>query len=290
MIGNYKYVKLQKEKYYTSQNINKLIWRLEHISDNTLYWFITNIQRFVSLYDGQQGGYKIEDIKNHEILIPIINGDIAFDYMETYIKELEAYLIATGLEDYILTEEERESVELFRQDKIDYSTFNVKKLFGKSTRGKRLKSVDRTKGKLPFVTAGEVDNGISAFVGNKVNVFDENTVTIDMFGSAKYRNYQYGGDDHITVVHTGNLPKYSSIFTATALNKASNTGQFDYSRNFYAKDADELLIQLPVTSAGNPDYELMNCYIHAIEKMVIKGVIEWKDKQIEATKSIVLED
>ena len=33
-----------------------------------------------------------------------------------------------------------------------------------------------------------------------------------MFGSAKYRNYKYGGDDHIAVVQSQNLPKLAAIF------------------------------------------------------------------------------
>ena len=74
-----------------------------------------------------------------------------------------------------------------------------------------------------------------------------------MFGSAKYRNYKYGGDDHIAVVHTENLPKFASIFVTTAIHKTSYAGQFSYSRNFYAKDADELDILLP-TKNQQPDY------------------------------------
>ena len=30
-----------------------------------------------------------------------------------------------------------------------------------------------------------------------------------MFGSAKYRNYEYGADDHVAIVHTEQLPKMS---------------------------------------------------------------------------------
>lgn len=105
-------------------------------------------------------------------------------------------------------------------------------LFGKSTRGKRLKSADRIEGTLPFVTAGEADEGVSAFIGNDVEVFSKNTITIDMFGSAKYRNYDYGGDDHIAVVHTENLPKLASVFVTAAIHKSSHTGKFDYGHNF----------------------------------------------------------
>ena len=134
-----------------------------------------------------------------------------------------------------------------------------------------MKSADRISGTLPFVTAGESGEGVSAFIGNNVKVFSENTTTIDMFGSAKYRNYKYGGDDHIAVVHTENLPKFASIFVTSAIHKSSYNGQFHYGRNFYAKDADELEISLPVKQ-GEPDFEIMETLISGIHKLVIKDV------------------
>ncbi len=136
------------------------------------------------------------------------------------------------------------------------------------------------------MTAGETDEGISAFIGNDVIVFSENTTTIDMFGSAKYRNYEYGGDDHIAVVHTENLPKFASIFVTTAIHKTSYAGQFSYSRNFYAKDADELNISLPVNNQ-QPDYALMEIFISAIQKLVIRDVIDYADRRIAATKMVI---
>ena len=128
--------------------------------------------------------------------------------------------------------------------------------------------------------------GISAFISNDVEIFKENTVTIDMFGSAKYRNYRYGADDHVAVVHTENLSKYTAIYVATAIHKVANAGQFSYARNFYAKDADELNILLPVFE-GQIDYDFMNDFIKAVEKLVIKDVVLWANKKIEATKKVV---
>ncbi|NLK62043.1 MAG: restriction endonuclease, partial [Fusobacteria bacterium] len=200
------------------------------------------------------------------------------------IAELEAYLSATGLQDYTLTKEEQKALEEF--ESLKWDTFNLEKLFGKSTRGRRLKSADRISGDLPFVTAGETDTGISDFIGNKVIVFSDNTTTIDMFGSAKYRNYKYGGDDHIAVVHTENLSKYASIFVTSAIHKSSYNGQFNYGRNFYAKDADELNIMLP-TDGKNPNYKTMDTLISAIKKLVIKDVVLYADRKIEATKKII---
>ena len=227
-----------------------------------------------------------------KIQLPIKNNKIDFDFMESFmaeleaqrIAELEAYLLATGLMDYTLTVEEQKALDDFGN--IKWQSYNLENLFGKSTRGRRLKSEDRIPGILPFVTAGEAEEGVSAFIGNDVIVFSENTTTIDMFGSAQYRNYKYGGDDHVAIVHTENLQKFAAIFVTTAIHKSSHTGKFDYGRNFYAKDADELSILLPVKDQ-NPDYATMETIISAIHKLVIKNVVLYADKRIETTKKVV---
>ena len=236
-----------------------------------------------------------------KIQLPIKNGKIDFDFMESFIadleteriKKLEDYLVANGFNNYVLTDEEKQVLEAFRNDKnsmggvvdnqvvvnLKWRKFNLEKLFGKATRGKRLKGDDRILGDLPFVTAGETDEGVSAFIGNNVNIFPENTTTIDMFGSAKYRNYKYGGDDHVAVVHTENLPKLASIFVTTSIHKTSYNGQFNYGRNFYAKDADELNISLPAVN-NQPNYELMEILISAIQKLVLKDVVLYVNNKI----------
>ena len=224
--------------------------------------------------------------------LPIKNGELDYEFMEIFVAELAAQRVAelaahlkvTGLNDYHLTAEEKQVLEDF--DNLDWKTYNLESLFGKSTRGQRLKSADRIAGTLPFVTAGEYNDGISAYIGNDVRVFSKNTTTIDMFGSAKYRNYKYGGDDHVAIVHTENLAKLASIFVTAAIHKASYTGKFSYSNNFYAKDADELIISLP-TLNNKPNYKLMETFITAIQKLVIKEVVLYTDRKIEATKSVI---
>lgn len=241
-------------------------------------------------YKNKLGGWNV--VKKKYIQLPVKDGAIDFEFMESFIAELEAqriaeleaYLTVTGLKNNTLTKTEQKALDDFNS--LKWQAYNLEKLFGKSTRGKRLKSADRIPGTLPFVTAGEADAGVSAFIGNEVTIFSDNTTTIDMFGSAKYRNYKYGGDDHIAVVHTEKLPKAASIFVTTAIHKASHCGQFDYSRNFYAKDADELSISLP-TQGKQPDYTFMETFIRAIHKLVIKEVVLYADKKIAATKTVV---
>lgn len=263
-------------------------------SSNAMLFFAVAMQKSMMgrfSYGKKLRSSQSEDFTMH---LPVTDdGAIDFDFMESFIAELEAervaelsaYLTVSGLDNYELSNDEEDALKNFQSLKWD--TYNLEKLFGKSTRGKRLKGDDRIAGTLPFVTAGEASEGISAYISNEVEVFEKNTTTIDMFGSAKYRNYIYGGDDHIAVVHTENLPKYASIFVTTAIHKSSHNGQFDYGHNFYAKDADALYISLPVNEAGNPDYDKMAIIISAIHKLVIKDVVAYSDRKIKATKAVV---
>ena len=227
------------------------------------------------------------------IQLPTTDGKIDFAFMESFIAELEAeciaeltaYLTVSGLDNYELSSEEEKAIEDYKS--FDWDSYNLEELFGKSTRGKRLKSEDRIAGALPFITAGEAEEGVSAFIGNEVEVFEKNTTTIDMFGSAKYRSFRYGSDDHVAVVHTEAVPTKAAIFVSSAIHKAAHTGKFDYGHNFYAKDADALDIMLP-TKDGKPDYQAMALLISAIQKLVIKDVVKYSETQVDATKKVAL--
>lgn len=175
--------------------------------------------------------------------------------------------------------------KLEKESNIEWQEYVLKDLFGKSTRGRRLKSSDRIDGELPFVTAGEYNTGISAWIGNDVEVFPENTVTIDMFGSAKYRNYEFGADDHIAVVHTENLSKPVVLYLTAAIHKSSQAGQFDYSRNFYASDADELKIKLPTIMKNDKSeiaFEFMENFISIVSKEQVSRLEAMKDCTLNA--------
>ena len=257
--------------------------------------FLSSAMHFLKYNFGYENMCSWAKIKQEKISLPVKkDGEIDFAFMEDFISQLEAcrlsqleaYLLVTGLKNYTLTPAEEQALTDFQNGKVKWGEFNLENLYGKSTRGKRLKSADRINGDLPFVTAGEAETGVSAFIGNDVEIFAANTTTIDMFGSAKYRNYEYGGDDHIAVVHTEKINKYAAIFVTTAIHKSSYTGKFSYSRNFYAKDADELNIYLPTTN-NIPDYPMMEILISAVQKLVIKDVVEYADRKIEATKQII---
>lgn len=283
----------QKNDYIGYQHIQSLIPKFDRFNSAIAFFIISASHTATS--NGQYDyGHKFnrKSMRKTVIFLPICDdGSIDFDFMESFIAELEAervaelsaYLTVSGLDNYELSSEEENALKNYQFLKWD--TYNLEKLFGKSTRGKRLKGDDRIAGTLPFVTAGEASEGISAYISNDVEVFEKNTTTIDMFGSAKYRNYKYGADDHVAVVHTEAVPMKAAIFVTSACHKAAHTGKFDYGHNFYAKDADALDIQLP-TKDGKPDYDTMAALISAVQKLVIKDVVLYADRKIEKAKTI----
>lgn len=282
----------QEHDFIGYSHIQHLVPKFQPFNRSIAHMIITACKISTAKQYDYGNKYNRVAMSNTIIQLPTKNNQIDFEFMESFVAELEAqrvaeleaYLIASGLDNYELTLDEINLLNWF--DKVEWGKFNLKDLFGKATRGKRLKSADRIAGNLPFVTAGETDEGVSAYIGNKVEVFNENTTTIDMFGSAKYRNYKYGADDHVAVVHTENVPKLASIFITSAIHKAAYTGEFNYGKNFYAKDADALSVMLPIKN-GLPDYNYMEMIISYVQKLVIKDVVDYADNKIEKTKQVV---
>lgn len=284
----------RRKPWYAGQFVRKIIPNIS-IPEKAVPFFSTILNKQKLILLSVLVRSVDETFKNISIKLPeTADGKIDFDFMESFIAELEAervaelsaYLTVSGLDNYELSSDEENALKNYQSLKWD--TYNLEKLFGKSTRGKRLKGDDRISGTLPFVTAGEASEGISAYISNDVEVFEKNTTTIDMFGSAKYRNYKYGADDHVAVVHTETVPMKASIFLTAAIHKAAHTGKFDYGHNFYAKDADALDIMLPVKN-GQPDYDVMELLISSVQKLVIKDVVKYSNAKISATKQVVQE-
>lgn len=283
----------QRQKYFTWNKVKVLKPKFSNVNENIYQFICACFQKSLETFTRWTGS-TVGTIAETKIQLPTKNWWIHFEFINKFIAELEAesqaeleaYLETTWLKNYELTSDELKVLKEFEEQKIEWKIFNLEDLFWKSTRWKRLKSDDRIPWNLPFVTAWEADEWISAFIWNDVTIFSKNTTTIDMFGSAKYRNYEYWWDDHVAIVHTELLPKYASIFITTAIHKSSHNWQFDYWKNFYAKDADELNIKLPIKD-WKPDYEFMETFISAIHKLVIKDVVIHNQERIKATKEVI---
>ncbi len=237
-------------------------------------------------------------LKNNDfkIQLPAKNSKIDFEFIESFIAELEAerlaeleaYLLATGLKDYSLTIKEQQVLDDFENVKFEFGEFTYKSIFNKIVQGRRLKKDDQILGNIPFVMAGTTNTGVVNYISNPVACFPKNSITIDIFGNTFYRDYAFGaGDD--TGIYWDDEKKYSKetmLFFTGAMGK-SIIRKFDFGNKLRSSKSLNFKMKLP-TLNKQPNYEIMETFISAIQKLVIKDVVLYAERKIEATKEMVI--
>lgn len=232
---------------------------------------------------------KAQDVK---FFLPTKNGEIDFDFMERFVTELEsqrvteleAYLTAAGLKDYELTAAEQKALDDFEKQNVAWKTVTYQAVFDHIKQGRRLKKEDQLPGTIPFVMAGTTNTGVVGYISNPVASFPKNAITIDIFGNAFYRNYSFGaGDD--TGVYWNTQMQYTGkqmLFFASSMEKAIS-GKFSYGKKLRSSQSLDIKMYIPVIN-GNIDFDFMDTLISAIQKLIIKDVVQYSDRKIAATK------
>lgn len=280
---------------------------LFEISDNQGIYLACSLG-FLRFLFGYENMCSWEKIKNFKIQLPLKEKsldfsnpcdnikNIDFDFMESFIRELEeerirelnAYLLATGLKDYALSAEEEKALEAFKT--VQWGEFEFKQIFNNIKQGRRLKKEDQKEGTIPFVMSGTTNTGVVGYISNPVASFPSNSITVDIFGNTFYRNFDFGaGDD--TGVYWNDKENYSKdemLFFTAAMGK-SLFGKFDYGNKLRSSQSFDIKMQLP-TKNNKPDYATMETFIKAVEKLVIKDVVLYADSKIKATKNVVKKD
>ncbi|MGV4530126.1 restriction endonuclease subunit S [Ornithobacterium rhinotracheale] len=169
-----------------------------------------------------------------------------------------------------------------------WQRFELGELFNHIKQGRRLKKSDQIAGNIPFVMAGTTNTGVVNYVSNPVATFPKNAITVDIFGNTFYRNYNFGaGDD--TGVYWNSKKNYSEkmmLFLATTMSKAVE-GKFSYGKKLRSSQSLNIKVKLPTTADGTPDYDYMQTFISAVQKLVIKEVVLYTDRKIKATREVV---
>ncbi len=79
--------------------------------------------------------------------------------------------------------------------------------------------------------------------------------------------------------------KFIANFIITS-SKISTSKKYDYWNKFNRDAMNNTIIQLPIKD-NSPDFEIMETLISAVQKLVIKDVVIYADRKIEATKKVV---
>lgn len=223
------------------------------------------------------------------------DGKIDFDFMESFVAELEAervaelsaYLKVSRLDNYELSSDEAAIIDFYKKNQIVSKEFRFVDVFNSIKQGRRLKKEDQCPGNIPFVMSGTTNTGVFGYVSNPIAVFPKNSITIDIFGNSFYRNYGFGaGDD--TGVYWSSVKQYSKsvmLFFTAAMKKALS-GKFSYGKKLRSSQSLHFKMQLPAKD-GKPDYKTMELLISAIQKLVIKDVVQFTNRKLDTYKNIV---
>ena len=221
------------------------------------------------------------------IQVPFIKNQLAFSYMESYIntleaerietleaeriETLEAYLQITNLKDYKLTRNDKKILDMFEKlndtkSRVEeWREYTFEQLFNIYT-GRDVIIGKTEIGNTPLISHQHQNNGIAQRIKNLSDrrLFDNKTT--------------------LSLADRGEKNKEVQLFFVSTINKLQILFT-EYSSNATDKLPD-LNIQLP-TKNGEVDYQFMSDFIRVIEKIVIKDVIEWTDRKIEATKEVI---
>jgi len=146
---------------------------------------------------------------------------------------------------------------------------------------------------LPLVNAKHGDNGIMYF-GRETD-FDCAEMTIDIVGDGAIST----GDVYPQPQSTGvlynaylisplwNSPNRKHLLYFSSVIHKSIKHKFGYDNKAGWNKVKEYFISLPVASDGKPDYEYMENYISIKEKLAIKDVVEWMQKELESYHVVI---
>nr|WP_315103612.1 restriction endonuclease subunit S [uncultured Catonella sp.] len=145
-------------------------------------------------------------------------------------------------------------------------------------------------GVYPYVARGENNNGIRGYISEEEKYLnDGDTIsfgqdTATMF----YQSSPYFTGDKIKVFKPKNfeLSRYSALYYITATKKTLKTFSWG-STSYNVKNLEKIEVEIPKKDEASPDTEFMENFIRVVEKLVIKDVVDWLDKKIEATKQVV---
>ena len=278
-----------KYKMVTHARVFSLYPKFEITENQGL--FLVNSFHFLNKKFGYENMCSWNKIKSDKIHLPTKKGKIDFHFMENFIAELENerinklanYLEITGLKDYTLTAEEEKVLADFENCKVVWGEFSYKSVFNKIIQGRRLTKDDQISGSIPFVMAGTTNTGVVNYISNPVASFPKNAITIDIFGNTFYRDYDFGAGDDTGVYWNSekNYSKETMLFFTTSMEK-SIAGKFDYGNKLRSSQSFDFNMKLPVIS-NQPNFLIMETFITAIQKLVIKDVVLYVDTKLKST-------
>ena len=202
-------------------------------------------------------------IRQMRIMLPSTeDGEPDYEFMEVYIREMmekkldqyKSYL------DDRLTEIGNGGV-LYQSD-VEWGKFTIEDLFVVLP-GKRLEKRNMNDGMRPFIGSSDSNNGVTGFVSNTNASLDTDVLGVNYNGSvceAFYHPYECIFSDDVKRLHLKKHSdnKYVLLFFSRCIRQQKI--KYEYAYKFNEQRMNRQANMLPITEAGEPNYDYMEQY------------------------------
>ena len=276
-------------------------------SSNAMLFFAVAMQKSMMgrfSYGKKLRSSQSEDFTMH---LPVTDdGAIDFDFMESFIAELEAervaelsaYLTVSGLDNYELSKQELKALAELKN--VTWGKYKMGDLFEKVKtkklpyKAKELPTEATGKYTLPCLTSSFKNQGLNYFAPVQGATVLKSVITIPQ-NSDVYRAYYQSSD--FTVLSDAyaidwkfdkrTLSREQYLFMVMCINKVTDLPIYSYKNKLggwnVVKDKYILLPQVN----GEIDFNYMEDFISAMQKLAIKDVVSFTDRKIAGTKEVI---
>ncbi len=287
--------------FYAGQFTKTVFPKFKEFNEKLAIYFIAFFNKLQKILQG----VLVRDFEKifceSKMLLPATrDGTPDFSYMERYIVELEqarvselaAYLRAAGLENYDLTAAEQNALDDFKNGKIRFKEFKITGENGifsvKNTHSILKNQIIPNSGNYPYVTAGETNNSILTYISYDESFLEKgNSIMIagkSMVITYQEKNY-FSNDSHnlsLSLKIESNKTYKHFLFLVSALYKSLHN-KYSWGDSISKEKIKKDHLWLPVIDDKNIDYNFMESFITAQQKLAIRDVVLWKDKILSKT-------
>ena len=288
-------------------NVKVLLPSIHNI--RCLLWIITAWQKQIPNL-GYARHWKIA--KNCIVELPTKDGKIDFDFMESFVAELEAqrvaelsaYLKISGYDNYELSYEELDALRRFNSlEDSNWGTYSVGTLFERVEtkklpyKAKELPKQPTEDYVLPCLTSSFQNQGLNYYAPKVGATVLSNVISIPS-NSDVYRAYYQSRE--FTVLSDSYAIRWKSdkikispnhyLFMVMCINKVTDLPIYSYKNKLGGWNVVKgKYIRLPEKD-GTIDFAFMETFISAIKKLAIKDVVLYSDQKKTATKRAIARD
>ncbi|WP_260395432.1 restriction endonuclease subunit S [Phocaeicola sartorii] len=243
-----------------------------------------------------------------KMMLPVKNDRIDFEFISSFIKELEAerikeleaYLKVTGFDNYELTKEEQDSLAVIEAKNVLWREFKMEELFEKIPtiklpyKAKELPEEATNNFVLPCLTSSFKNQGLNYYAPKDGATILKDVISIPS-NSDVYRAYFQSNE--FTVLSDAyairwkdksmHISQNQYLFMVMCINKFTDLPIYSYKNKLGGWNVVKNKYVLLPVKKDKIDFDFMEAFINAIKKLTLKNVADYADKRIAATKEVI---